>query len=88
VQDLTGITALTRSACHVEAGQREENQQRAYRGGWDPVLVHHGVTIAIQVTGMINPWGKVILGTVERRIGVQRWERGRNAQKRREKYTW
>ena len=27
------------------------------------------------------------MGAVERRIGVQRWERGRNAQKRREKYT-
>lgn len=34
------------------------------------VLVHYGVAVASQVTGMILPWRNVILAAVEGRIVV------------------
>ena len=42
--------------------------------GLDLILVHDGITVAVQVTGVINPWGKVILTGVERRVIVHHWK--------------
>ena len=52
----------------------KDNQRTILFGSRDLVLVHDGVTVAVQATGIIRLRGKVVLTSVEWRIVVHRWQ--------------
>jgi hypothetical protein len=64
--DLALLTSRTR---HVKA--KRESNCCGSAPEWTTVPVHHGVTVALQITGMVRPWGKVVLTGVQWRVVVQ-----------------